>query len=213
MGCVLRKEKSQLGKNLKDLMKKSKFLDSKIVFLGDAGVGKSSIAQRYCHNTFTESYEVTIGSAYLQTELLLNSNRILKMHLWDTGGEERFRAMAPHYYRNASAAIIVYDISNLKSFDSAEYWVTQLDKLIKTESLVICVVGNKSDISNEKKKVNFDVLKEFAEKYNFLYCEVSAKTGAGIKQMFLNLGEKIEKNLDMNEDKEKKLENNFEFEK
>ena len=83
--------------------------------LGDSGVGKSSIAQRYCRNTFTENYDVTIGGAYMQQTVNIGST-IVKLHIWDTGGSDRFRSLVSMYYRDAVAAIICYDLTNERSF-------------------------------------------------------------------------------------------------
>ena len=80
--------------------------------LGDAAVGKSSIAQRFIKDLFDDKYEVTIGGAYLQKSLTLGNGKKLKVHLWDTGGAERFKSMAPLYYRDALGALLVYDISD-----------------------------------------------------------------------------------------------------
>lgn len=90
-----------------------KLVEYKIVLLGDATVGKSSIAQRFCKDVFEEVYEVTIGGAYLQKSLTLKNGKKIKIHLWDTGGAERFKAMAPLYYRDAVGALLVYDVSNI----------------------------------------------------------------------------------------------------
>lgn len=97
MGCTGGKPQGQQGLNTK----KNKSLAAKVVLLGDAGVGKSSICQRYINNTISENYEVTIGGAYLQKEVTLSNGKVMKLHIWDTGGEERYRAMAPLYYRDA----------------------------------------------------------------------------------------------------------------
>ena len=85
------------------------------MLLGDSGVGKSSIAQRYCRNTFSENYDVTIGGAYMQQNINIDGT-IVKMHIWDTGGSDRFRSLVSMYYRDAIAAIICYDLTNERTF-------------------------------------------------------------------------------------------------
>jgi small GTP-binding protein len=97
--------------------------EAKVVLLGESGVGKSSIAMRYVNNTFSESFEVTIGGGYLQQTVRLKDGSSLKMDIWDTGGQERFHALLQLYYRDATAALITYDISSEKSLERCEYWV------------------------------------------------------------------------------------------
>jgi len=100
-------------------------LEAKIVLLGDSGVGKSSIAQRYCRNSFSDNYDVTIGGAYMQHTLNIK-NIIVKLHIWDTGGSDRFRSLVSMYYRDAVAAIVCYDLTNEKSFQSVNYWANEM---------------------------------------------------------------------------------------
>jgi small GTP-binding protein len=128
----------------------SKPIEAKIVLLGDQNVGKSSIAQRYCKNLFTGQHVATIGGAYLQQKVILNNGVTIKYHIWDTGGQERFRSMANLYYRDASAAILTYDISNEKSFESLNYWVEELKYKFDHEKLVLCLAGNKCDVEDRK---------------------------------------------------------------
>ena len=95
--------------------------------LGDSGVGKSSIAQRYCKNSFSESYDVTIGGAYMQQNITAKNGTIVKLHIWDTGGSDRFRSLVSMYYRDALAAVICYDLTNERTFDSVSYWTNEMN--------------------------------------------------------------------------------------
>jgi small GTP-binding protein len=131
----------------KDLAKP---IESKIVLLGDSNVGKSSIAQRYCKNLFTGQHVITVGGAYLQQKVTLNNGTAVKLHIWDTGGQERFRSMANLYYRDANAAIITYDISNERTFESVNYWVEELKYKCDQDKLVLFLAGNKSDMEDRK---------------------------------------------------------------
>jgi len=101
-------------------------IEAKVILLGDSGVGKSSIATRYCKDEFNEQHDVTIGGAYMQQTVTLPDGTAVKMHIWDTGGSDRFRAMVSLYYRDAAAAIICYDVKDEKSFESVHYWVNEM---------------------------------------------------------------------------------------
>lgn len=169
----------------------NKTIESKVVLLGDQNVGKSSIAQRFCKNIFSDQYIVTIGGAYLQQKLVLNNGSIVKFHLWDTGGQERFRSMLNLYYQDASAAILTYDVTNEKSFDSITFWINELKNKLDPEKIVICLAGNKCDSNQDERKVSFNKAKQLAETHDLLHFETSAKNDIGIKEMFMALGKKI----------------------
>ena len=118
--------------------------------MGDSGVGKSSLAARYTKDTFTENHDVTIGGAYMQSLVHLPDQSSVKLHLWDTGGSERFRTMVGLYYRDAAAAIICYDVSDDITFDSVHYWTDEMQKNCSTEGgFVLALAGNKCDIKQE----------------------------------------------------------------
>jgi len=139
--------------------KENKAIEAKIVLLGDQNVGKSSIAQRFCKNIFTGQYVVTIGGAYLQQKIVLNNGVTLKLHIWDTGGQERFRSMANLYYRDASAAIITYDIGNDKTFEGINYWVNELKSKSDQDKIVLALAGNKCDIDSKDRMIPLNTAK------------------------------------------------------
>ncbi|OMJ66581.1 hypothetical protein SteCoe_36517 [Stentor coeruleus] len=163
--------------------------DGKLVLLGNSGVGKSSIAMRYVNNTFSEAFEVTIGGGYLQQIVRLKDGSSLKLDIWDTGGQERYRALLQLYYRDADAALITYDVSNAKSLEDCEYWVNELRRT--EENCILCLVGNKIDIPTEEKKVNTKSAQDFGDKYGMLFFETSAKTGENINKLFENVSQEI----------------------
>ena len=117
MGCVGGKDKNKNNdpririSKTDEEKQKEKLYEIKIVLLGDPAVGKSSLVQRFCADKFEDKYKITIGGAYLQKEVKLKNGNILKLHIWDTGGQEKFRSMASLYYKDAVAAILVYDVS------------------------------------------------------------------------------------------------------
>ena len=168
---------------------KSLNLDGKLVLLGDSGVGKSSIAMRYVNNVFSESFEVTIGGGYLQQIVRLNDGTSLKLDIWDTGGQERYRALLQLYYRDADAALITYDVTNTRSLENCEYWVNELRRT--EENCILCLVANKIDVPVEEKKIEQRVAQEFAEKFGMLFVETSAKSGENINKLFETVAQEI----------------------
>jgi small GTP-binding protein len=188
-------KKSGLNTGKGKLQDSGSTAECKVVFLGDSAVGKSSISQRFCKNIFTGEHEVTIGGAYIQQKVQLKNGSFLKLHLWDTGGEERFRAMAPLYYRDANAAVLVYDVSNKQTFDSIRYWLNELDTKVKQDGLVLALAGNKCDLPESKRQVTLINAKSFAENNKMIFAETSAKTGDGITVLFQSLAEEITKKV------------------
>jgi small GTP-binding protein len=136
-----------------NIEKENKPLEAKIVLLGDQNVGKSSISSRFCKNLFTGQHTATIGGAYMQQKVVLSNGTTVKYHIWDTGGQERFRSMANLYYRDASAAILTYDITNEKTFTSINYWVEELRNKCDRDNMVLCLAANKCDVDNSERKV------------------------------------------------------------
>lgn len=121
----------------------------KLVLLGEAAVGKSSLVLRFVNNDFQENKEPTIGAAFLTQKCSLPT-RTIKFEIWDTAGQERFASLAPMYYRNAQAALVVYDITKPSSLLKAKHWVAELQRQA-SPGIVIALVGNKLDLANDSK--------------------------------------------------------------
>ncbi|KAK5046586.1 Vacuolar protein sorting-associated protein 21 [Exophiala bonariae] len=119
----------------------------KLVLLGEAAVGKSSLVLRFVNNDFQENKEPTIGAAFLTQKISLPS-RVIKFEIWDTAGQERFASLAPMYYRNAQAALVVYDLTKPTSLTKAKHWVAELQRQA-SPGIVIALVGNKLDLCAE----------------------------------------------------------------
>ncbi|ODQ65179.1 putative rab GTPase Vps21/Ypt51 [Nadsonia fulvescens var. elongata DSM 6958] len=119
----------------------------KLVLLGEAAVGKSSLVLRFVSNEFQENKEPTIGAAFLTQKCSL-ANKTIKFEIWDTAGQERFASLAPMYYRNAQSALVVYDITKPNSFIKARHWVNEL-KAQASPGIIIALVGNKLDLVEE----------------------------------------------------------------
>jgi len=121
-----------------------KAVQVKLVLLGEAAVGKSSLVLRFVSNDFNDNTSPTIGAAFLTQKCRLE-NRIVKFEIWDTAGQERFHSLAPMYYRNAAAAVVVYDITKSASLEKAKAWVKELQRQANP-NIVIALVGNKLDL-------------------------------------------------------------------
>ncbi|KAG8908089.1 hypothetical protein FRB99_000533 [Tulasnella sp. 403] len=116
----------------------------KLVLLGEAAVGKSSIVLRFVSNEFQANKEPTIGAAFLTQKCRLE-DRVLRYEIWDTAGQERFHSLAPMYYRNAQAAVVVYDVTKATSLEKAKSWVKELQRQANP-NIVIALAGNKVDL-------------------------------------------------------------------
>lgn len=155
---------------------------NKIVLLGDAYVGKTSIAIRFSKNEFNENTESTFGAVYF-THSLIKDNQKLQFDIWDTAGQERFKSLGVLYYKSAKGALVVYDMTNKKSFERAIDWVLELHEKADPD-IVIALVGNKCDME-EAREVGKDEAERFAAKHGLLYFECSAKNGVNVKEVFL----------------------------
>ena len=196
MGCSnsKSKKKNNKGKDLKIRDKETndnnknnnetKIFEIKICLLGDVAVGKTSIASRFCKNIFNETYVNTIGGAYQQQTILLDNGIKMKLHVWDTSGDERFKSMTNLYYRDAQVAILTYDVTNFQSFEGLNFWLKELNDKVNKDNMLLFLAGNKCDVDNDMKRVSSKEAKEFAEQNNMFFFETSAKNGMGIKELF-----------------------------
>ena len=174
---------------------KTKILEAKIVLLGDVNVGKTSIASRYCKNSFNEHHINTIGGAYQQQKVVLSNGAMIKLHIWDTSGQERFRAMTNLYYRDAQVAILTYDITNESTFASIDFWIQELKYKVENENMILCLVGNKCDVNQEDRKITNFKGKNYAQENNMIFFETSGKTGEGVKDLFVTIANKVYKQM------------------
>ncbi len=161
----------------------------KLIFLGDQNVGKSSILNRFLNDTFVEEYQATIGLDF-QSKNVQIENQDIHLLLYDTAGQEKFRSLIPMYTRDANIILLVYDITNKESFNNLSLWLKDLTN-INFDEVIFCIVGNKIDLS-DKRVVEKEEGEKFGEEHDFIFQEVSAKTGEGFSELFYqNLFEKI----------------------
>ena len=162
----------------------------KIVLLGDINVGKTSIVLRYSKNIFKNHYPPTIGGAYTQKNLLLQNGILIKFHIWDTSGQERYRTMSKLYYLDAEAIILVYDISNEESVINLKYWIQEIKNNVNINNIILAIAANKCDIKEIDGKIDIKKGKKFADDNNLIFYETSALKGIGIEKMFYDIGNK-----------------------
>ncbi|KAL7522007.1 hypothetical protein ACHAWX_006699 [Stephanocyclus meneghinianus] len=157
----------------------------KLVFLGDQSVGKTSIITRFMYDNFDRHYQATIGIDFLSKTMYLE-DRTVRLQLWDTAGQERFRSLIPSYIRDSSVAVVVYDVTNRASFLNTSKWVEDV-RAERGNDVVICLVGNKTDLGNDKRQVSTEEGEEKANKDGLLFMECSAKAGYNVKSLFRKL--------------------------
>uniref|UniRef100_A0A6C0C582 Uncharacterized protein n=1 Tax=viral metagenome TaxID=1070528 RepID=A0A6C0C582_9ZZZZ len=162
-------------------------LSCKVVMLGDTSVGKSCLTSRFLRDVYFEFEESTIGAAF-SSKIINYKGKEVKLEIWDTAGQERYRALAPMYYRNAKAAVVVYDITQYNSFIGAKSWIEELQD--KREDCLIILVGNKFDL-NDRRTVDIDTVKDYASDKNLIHLESSAKTGNNVEDIFITICKEI----------------------
>lgn len=160
----------------------------KILTLGYTDVGKTSILLRFTKNTFHEKYVSTIGIDFKSRFLTLGNNTIVKVVVYDTAGQEKYKGLIKSFYKKANGILLTFDLSNKDSFDRLDFWVQELKEYTGLQDLYIVLVGNKND-KTEERKVSYEEAKKYAEANNFEgYYEVSAKSKeGGINDLFVDV--------------------------
>ena len=172
----------------------------KVVLLGSAYVGKSSMTRRFVYNSFNYRTESTIGASFYKKKLKINEMDIV-MNIWDTSSNLKFSSLLPMYIRNASVVLLVYDITNIESFNKISSILLDVKRHIDIDELTIMLVGNKSELEN--RMVMYQEGKNYADQHNLLFMECSACTGENVVEIFNELATamvkksppKIEKNI------------------
>lgn len=184
-------------------------LDScKVVLLGESGVGKTSIITQFTEHNYFENPETTPGATFSSGQITYKDiNKEIKFEIWDTAGQEKFRALTKMFYKDASAAILVYDITRIESFEEVRnYWSIQL-KENAPKDLIIAVAANKSDLY-EQEKVDEGAGRHFANSIQAIFKPTSAKNTKAIENLFYEIGLqfiKVHCSVDKNEDDEEKI--------
>merc|ERR1712136_628019 len=140
----------------------------KLVFLGERAVGKTSVITRFMYDTFDNNYQATIGIDFLSKTMYLEG-RTVRLQLWDTAGQERFRSLIPSYIRDSTVAVVVYDITNVNSFQQTSKWIEDV-RAERGTDVVIILVGNKTDLS-DKRQVSIEEGEKKAKDLGVLFIE------------------------------------------
>ena len=154
----------------------------KITLLGNSGVGKTSIILRYIDNNYNENPISTKGANYMPKNIKIK-DKIIRLDIWDTAGQEQYRSLGKHFYKDSFIVILVYDITNKQSFeDLKNIWYNNL-KIYGEKYSILGIVGNKFDMFDNE-EVSEDEAREFAEEKNASFMLVSAKNGSNINNLF-----------------------------
>ena len=163
--------------------KKKYDLHFKIIVIGDSGVGKSCLSLRATQNIFKEDFISTIGFEFFSFNLKIN-DKIVKLQIWDTCGQEIYRSLISGFYRSTELAILVFSVIDRKSFEGIDNWLKEL-KTHGTPDCKIFLIGNKIDLPN--REISSEEAINCKKEHEFeCYMETSAKTGANIKELFVN---------------------------
>ena len=176
----------------------------KMILIGDSGVGKTNILNRYINNTFSETTKSTVG-VELGTKVEEYNNTKIKVQIWDTAGQERYKSITKTYYKGAKGAFIVYDITKKDSFKNIDKWIQDLREFGEDDAAIL-IVGNKSDLE-ESREVTTDEVKKKAEVYKMAYCETSALKSKNINYAFQTLIKLVAEKMENKKNEENKYGN------
>ena len=188
---------------------KSGFIN--IITLGESSVGKSSIINRYVENNFDYNFVSTLGVDFRKKNININGEDI-RLKIWDTAGQEKFRSIQKQYYRNSDGILLVFDVTKFDTFNVLEEWINSI-KNQTSNDIIVVLVGNKIDLNN--KVISDDDIKNFANDNKFKYFLTSAATGKNINEVFDYIVKEIykikskKKKNDGNNNNNKNLKKNY----
>ena len=170
-------------------MTETQFETIKIVLLGESGVGKTSIISQFIDQTFQEDLQSSTGGTFSSKTFTYDNGKILKLEIWDTAGQERYRALTKMFYKDANAAILVYDITRKRSFEELQnYWFEQI-KESAPQNIMLVVDANKCDLIQEE-EVDEGVARDYSKGIGAIFCTTSAKSSVGINDLFIQIARK-----------------------
>ena len=161
----------------------------KLVLIGESGVGKTSIINQFVEQVFTSDKNSTIGGTFSSKSVKCGNGKNLKLEIWDTAGQERYRSVTKMFYKDANAAILVYDITNKNSYDQLQnYWVEQV-KESSPKNIIVAIAANKCDLF-DKEVVDEKEARDYAKSIGAIFSLTSAKSTAGINDIFIEISKK-----------------------
>ena len=170
-------------------MKNKKIPHYKILILGDPAVGKSCFLARYVENSFEKVYMSTAGMDYKYKDVELGDGKLIKLQIWDTAGQERYRTLTTNLYKGAVGIVLIYDITNKKTFENVRSWITSIEEET-SKKIILILVGNKADLKDER-KVQKEEGEDIAKEFNLPFFESSAQSGLNVKSVFETLAKLI----------------------
>lgn len=164
----------------------------KVSIIGDSGVGKSSLLVKYTDDVFNQQFNSTIGVDF-RSKIFKYGDKNIKLQIWDTTGQERFRPIVSNFYAECNGIIIVYDVSNRTSFNNVISWLRDIE-YNKPPFIPVILVGNKIDINIEDRKISYKEGLEFAIKHKINFIETSAKDNINVEDVFLKIAKEMKLN-------------------
>ena len=162
----------------------------KVVLIGESGVGKTSIISQFTKGIFNPELMSTNGATFsTKKNEFIEYKKTISFEIWDTAGQEKYRSLAKMFFKDATVALIVYDITNKKSFEEIKQYWMNLVKENGPKEMIMYIVGNKSDLS-EREAVNEEEVRNYAKSQNILFWSTSAKDATGINELFAEIGNK-----------------------
>ena len=163
----------------------------KLLLLGDSTVGKTCFLIKYTDQSFQDIHMATIGLDYRVKTMKLKNNKEVKIQIWDTAGQDRFRSITKNYYKGSHGIILIYDITNRRTFENVQQWISQIREET-SQNVVIYLIGNKIDMKEER-KVSTEEGKKLADELGLPFMETSAKEGININEVFDDIVERVDK--------------------
>ena len=212
MSITRQKDNKNISNNLSDSKFNSTLIEKsninkesysiKIILLGDVSVGKTAILNRYIDGKFDNNYSCTINVQTKTKEISLNQEISAEMTIWDTCGEEKFRALTRQYYRDTHGILLIFDLNNGKTFLNLKTWLKDI-KEVAPKNVIIILIGNKLDI---RRNINKEDIEKFIDDNFLIYYEISAKNGINVDLAFEKLArEVVEKMREENENRLKEF--------
>lgn len=168
----------------------------KLLLIGDSGVGKTSVLFRFSDDAFNSTFISTIGIDFKIRTIELGDKKI-KLQIWDTAGQERFRTITTAYYRGAMGILLVYDITNEKSFENIKTWIKNIEQHASAD-VEKMILGNKCDME-DKRKISKEQGEQLAKEYNVKFMETSAMNRTNVEKAFTEIASDIKSKMDQRE--------------